>query len=147
RGTCACGTTTWTSTTAPTHLDYCYCTQCQRISGSPFIAWLGLPHTSVSVQGSIKTFRLLVSSGMNSIATRSCCADCGSTLSMQYDCYKGEKVHIAAGTVVEGEIGDGVGRCHIWIGDKPGWYDVAGDGGERWEGFDEGFAERVRRYE
>lgn len=66
---------------------------------------------------------------------------------MQYDCYKGTRIHLAAGTLVEGTIPEGLGRAHIWVGDKAGWYEMPQDGVRRWEGFDDEFKEVLRGFE
>ncbi|EME79328.1 uncharacterized protein MYCFIDRAFT_7410, partial [Pseudocercospora fijiensis CIRAD86] len=149
RGSCACNATSWTSTAAPSHLDFCYCSQCQRVSGAPFVSWMGVNRSSIVWSGNLQTFRLQISNGMNSIATRSCCSTCGGTMSMQYDCYP-EKTHLSAGSVVEDV--EGVMKIlkagdHIFVADKPAWYTIPEDGVERYDGFDQSFSDRQRRYE
>lgn len=145
-GTCACGLTTYTSTTPPLHLDYCYCLTCQRTSGAPFLPFIGLPISSLTWSGaSPSSWRPKLDDGKTSIATRYFCGACGSSLSMQYDCYP-DKVHVAAGTVVEGREKLPATATHIFVKRKPGWYRIPEDGGGRWEEFDPAFEEVLRRH-
>jgi hypothetical protein len=148
RGSCACGAVTWTSTSAATHLDFCYCIPCQQISGAPFAAWLGIPKAALDWQSasppSTSTYTI------NPLATRSCCSVCGGAATIQYHCYP-EKTHIAAGSVTYGaeetsEVGKAVPKvgCHLFVSRKPSWYTIPEDGVARWEEFDEEF-DRVRR--
>lgn len=70
-------------------------------------------------------------------------------MSMQYDCYP-EKTHVAAGSViedVEGVMKSLKAGDHIFVADKPAWYTIPEDGVERYDGFDQSFLDRQRRYE
>lgn len=66
---------------------------------------------------------------------------------MQYDCYKDEKIHIAAGTMEQGQVGEEVERSHIWVKEKVAWFRLPEDGVRQWEGFDEEFEETRRKFE
>lgn len=138
-GACACEAVRWQSTTHPSHLDFCYCLQCQRITGAAFGAWLGIAKEGLTFEGGRTYHRL------SDIATRSFCTRCGGTLTIQYDCYPG-KTHIAAGTVVQG--GKAVPRvgCHLFTGRKPSWYSIPEDGVTRWDEFDDEFLEVLRSW-
>ncbi|KAF2160225.1 hypothetical protein M409DRAFT_70579 [Zasmidium cellare ATCC 36951] len=134
-GSCACGSCTYTSTSPATHLDYCYCIQCQRISGAPFIAWMGVPRSTLTFSGPIVHVHL------SKIATRGFCEKCGAGLSLQYECYP-EKTHVAAGTVVRSDFGIPEVGIHIFVKSRPAWHRIAEDGVPRYEEFDEEFEER-----
>lgn len=139
RGQCACGSTTWTASVPPTHLDFCYCTTCQRVTGAPFGAWTGIAKNAIIWEGAIAKYKV------SDIATRSLCVQCGGTLSIQYDCYPG-KTHVAAGTIVSGAgVMPKVG-VHIFVKSKPIWYDIPQDGLPRWDEFDEEFNEQLRAH-
>lgn len=66
-------------------------------------------------------------------------------MSMQYDCYP-DKMHVAAGTVVEGREELPKRATHIFLKRKPEWYRIPDDGGERWDGFDDGFEELLQKH-
>lgn len=139
RGICACEATTWTSTAAPTHLDFCYCTTCQRVTGSPFGAWMGISKSSITWEGPIAKYKV------SDMATRSLCVQCGGTLSIQYDCYP-EKTHVAAGMVADGALLVPKVGVHIFVSEKPKWYNIPDDDVLRWEGFDDEFNEQFRAH-
>lgn len=135
RGACACGRVSYTATEPPTHLDYCYCTPCQRISGAPFVAWMGISKDQLAWSGpGIRSFRLA------SFASRGCCEACGGTLFMQYDCYPG-KTHVAAGTMTNFPKEWTMPRVqtHIFVRSKPAWYQMPEDGVSRWQDWDDEF--------
>lgn len=135
RGECACGQVSYTATEPPTHLDYCYCTPCQRISGAPFVAWMGIAKDKLNWSATgIRTFRLA------SFASRGCCEACGGTLFIQYDCYPG-KTHVAAGTMTDFPLNWNMpqAQTHIFVRSKPTWYQIAEDGVPRWQDWDDEF--------
>lgn len=138
-GRCACGDTSWTSTSNATHLDFCYCTTCQQVTGAPFGAWAGIKKSSITWRGSTAKYRV------SELATRSLCVQCGGTLSIQYDCYP-DKTHVAAGTIVKGAERLPNVNVHIFVKSKPVWYDIPEDGLPRWEEFDDEFNEKLRAY-
>ncbi|KAK4574307.1 hypothetical protein LTR86_002068 [Recurvomyces mirabilis] len=129
KGACACGAVSWQATADPQHLDLCYCKTCQQISGAPFVAWTGIPKQGLTWHGPITTF------AVNDLATRSYCQECGSTLSMHYHCYP-DKIHVAAGTVTDGEKLLPPVNMHIFISRKPQWYTLPDDKIEKWDEFD-----------
>jgi hypothetical protein len=131
-GSCACGACTFISIAPPLHLDLCYCLTCQRASGAPFMAWTGITKASLTWQGPISIFP------SSSVATRTFCSKCGSSLSLQYDCYPG-KTHVTATTVRRSDWKMPEVGVHIFVKSKPDWYQVPADGVERCEEFDAGF--------
>lgn len=139
-GRCACGDTTWTSASIPTHLDFCYCTQCQQVTGAPFGAWMGLKRSSITWEGPTAKYKI------SDIATRSLCVQCGATLTIQYDCYP-DKKHIAAGTVIKGAALIPKVGLHLFVKSKPVWYTIPDDGVPRAEEFDQEFLEVLKKYQ
>ena len=47
-GRCACGEVTFSSKGFPQHLDFCYCTTCQQVTGAPFGAWVGVKKETIT---------------------------------------------------------------------------------------------------
>jgi len=130
-GSCACGLTIWSSTSSPQHLDFCYCTTCQQISGAPFVAWMGITRDAITWSGAISSLRVC------DFAVRTFCTGCGGTLSIQYDCYP-RKTHVAAGMVTATKEGCEMPKvgCHLFVRSKPAWYQMSEDGVARYEEFD-----------
>lgn len=138
-GSCACESAKWHSTAQPTHLDFCYCLQCQRITGAPFGAWVGIAKDATTFEGERVFHRL------SDIATRSFCAQCGGTLTIQYDCYP-NKTHVAAGSIVRGfDVVPKIG-CYLFVSRKPAWYDIPQDEVMRWDGFDDEFLDVQQKW-
>lgn len=138
-GRCACGETTFQSKGFPQHLDFCYCTTCQQVTGAPFGAWTGIKRDNVTWEGPAAKYRV------SDIATRSLCVQCGATLTIQYDCYP-DKTHVAAGIITKGaELLPKVGM-HIFVKSKPPWYTIPEDGVPRYKEFDEEFMNALKLY-
>lgn len=145
-GSCACGKVTYTSTGEPSHLDFCYCLTCQRQSGAPFMAWLGLPRASISWQGAaLSTWRASIdlpdrtfNAADVTIAERSFCRTCSSPLTLQYDLYP-YKTHVAAASIVHHARALPTVGVHIWCKRSPTWYQIPEDGVARYEEFDPEF--------
>ena len=139
-GSCACGDIRYTSTAHPSHLDFCYCTTCQRVSGAPFQAWTGIPKASLTWTFASEPFSycsLIADKGI-SMAERVNCGKCGCNVILQYVCYP-EKTHVAASTIGRSDFEALKVGCHIWTKSCPTWYEIPEDGVERWKEFDPGF--------
>lgn len=66
-------------------------------------------------------------------------------MTIQYDCYP-DKTHVAAGTIAEGaSLVPKVG-VHIFVKEKPIWYDIPEDKLPRWDEFDDEFREKLHAY-
>ena len=70
------------------------------------MAWMGVPKASLELAGPISDCSL------SSIAKRTYCSKCGSSLTLQYDCYP-EKTHVAAATMVKSELEAEARRAYL----------------------------------
>ncbi len=131
-GVYACGACTFLATAPPSHLDFCYCITCQRASGAPFVAWTGIPKASLTWQGPVEKYVA------SSLASRSFCSKCGSTLAIQYECYP-DKTHVALTMVERSDWELPKAGVHIFVKSKPDWYQIPADGLERYKEFDAEF--------
>ena len=78
-GGCACGAIRYSCTAEPIFSLNCHCRDCQRESGSAFVAVLGVPKSAfVLTQGTPRHFTVTADSGHPT--TRVFCGDCGSPL-------------------------------------------------------------------
>jgi hypothetical protein len=76
-GGCLCGRVRYRITGAPAIADICHCVQCQKASGAPYIAWIGVaPDDLRIIKGELASFE---SSKGN---FRHFCRDCGTPLVM-----------------------------------------------------------------
>lgn len=133
-GSCACGAILWISTSPPTLANNCHCDTCRKISGSPYITFLHLPSSDVTFSPSLSSSRVKTYTA-SPHAERTFCVECGSTLTFKYHLMP-DIIGVAIGTVDEKKSVAslrGIGRKHIWVGRKPGWYDIPDDGLERQE--------------
>lgn len=137
-GHCACGKVSWSSTSSPQHLDFCYCSTCQQASGAPFAPWIGITKSAVSWTGTLSSWRPHIGDNEPSVSTRTFCSDCGSCMAIQYDFYP-DKTHIAAGTVTGGADTIPQVCMHLYLKRAPSWYHIPEDGVPRYEEFPEDF--------
>ena len=115
----------------------CYCKQCQRISGGPFLPFIDFKIVDLHWD---KAHPDIYSS--SDIAKRFYCQKCGSTLGMTYQNHN-HTLGIVLGTFdTECDFNPEV-QCHIFQKDKPAWYTVPDDGKPRYDRFDEVYAAAV----
>ncbi|KAL8926933.1 MAG: hypothetical protein Q9172_001594 [Xanthocarpia lactea] len=140
---CHCGLVNYTSTSAPQNLTYCYCTICRHLSGSPFIAWADITSSSLDIPNGTTNMKTLASK----VADRTICSACGSSITMKY-ASDDATIGIAAGTIDERSLkGEAMKLTeHIFVEQKPGWYNLPEDGLKRWERFSAGFEEKLQAW-
>ena len=118
-GQCLCGAVAFHGTPLPGRgIDLCHCGQCRR--------WASGPFTTVRFAGGVVFDREAGLAWFRSSdhGERGFCRDCGSVLFWRM-VGAGAEMAVSAGALGEGH-GLGVGR-HIWVDDKPGWYEFADD--------------------
>jgi len=92
RGGCLCGAIRYEAEGPPSSINLCFCTQCQRQTGSPLPAFLAVPAANLRlVQGEPTSFR------SSARATRRFCGRCGTPLFWQEE--GGDGVDIFLGTL------------------------------------------------
>ena len=77
-GGCLCGSVRYTIAAEPVAGHLCHCRDCQRYTGSAFLAAMGFPADAVAIQGELKTFSIAGDSGR--VIKRSFCPNCGSAV-------------------------------------------------------------------
>ncbi|PYH81794.1 hypothetical protein BO82DRAFT_414629 [Aspergillus uvarum CBS 121591] len=78
-GHCLCRAVTYIVDTASPLVVYCHCDDCQRNTGSTYALILTVPKHTVHIQGPLRTFSNVGSSGL--AVHRSFCGVCGSPIS------------------------------------------------------------------
>lgn len=133
-GSCACGGIKFIASSPPSRgIGYCYCKTCQKISGAPFCPFLELPKDSLKwITSKPAVFR------KSQIAERLHCPTCGSTLGMQYHC-EPENVSVTAAAIDQAAAPLGPPGFHIFVTEKPSWYQIPEDGLPRYDHFTPGF--------
>lgn len=75
-GGCLCGAVRYEYSGEPLFAGNCYCTDCQKFSGSGHLAIMGLPENAVSIEGEVSSYTMTGDSGQP--ITRYFCKTCGS---------------------------------------------------------------------
>jgi hypothetical protein len=141
-GGCECGRIRYTVQEATKDVAWCYCKQCQRVSGAPFIAFATYDSSNVTWTHDPDVF---VSSD---IGERDYCKDCGSTLGMRYY-FQPYKLAIALGTVDNRcDVSKGP-SIHIFLKDKPMWFNVPDDGAKQYQTHqtDNDFSQKLEQWQ
>ena len=75
-GGCLCGALRYEAEGEPLYTGHCYCTDCQKASGSGFIPFMGFASSAVRFHGRSRAFVSKAANGGD--ATRNFCPICGS---------------------------------------------------------------------
>jgi len=83
KGGCLCGALRYSASGDPAFVGVCHCTDCQKFTGAPFGAILGVPKPALSVQGEMTSYAKTGDTGKT--ITRRFCPKCGSSLMDEAD--------------------------------------------------------------
>jgi len=75
-GGCLCGAVRYEYTGDPLFAANCHCRDCQRASGAPFTANIGVPSPALKMTGHVKYYDVKADSG--STLSRGFCPNCGA---------------------------------------------------------------------
>jgi hypothetical protein len=115
-GGCHCGAIRFQISQPPLWVGACYCVDCRKISGAPYLVFAQYDSTDVHIlQGTPKQY----SSSKN--VFRSFCENCGSPISYVYK-NKADKIFIPIG--VFDNPTDFVLQEHIWTLQKLPWITI-----------------------
>lgn len=78
KGSCQCGAITLTVTAEPLFTYACFCTSCQKRTGSAFSMGLVIPTAALQVAGELTAWSRSSEQGVTN--TRYSCADCGNII-------------------------------------------------------------------
>lgn len=79
-GRCLCGAVSYSVDAEPVWQGACYCTNCQRQTATAFSVVVGVPSSTLAVEGSTLASIKTVSEGYESTTERSFCSACGSPM-------------------------------------------------------------------
>jgi hypothetical protein len=82
-GGCLCGSVRYSTAAKPVMSGICHCRDCQKFTGSAFGALVAVPKSELTIEGSVKTFASLGSSGKTIF--RHFCPECGSSLAEEVE--------------------------------------------------------------
>ncbi|KAH9176899.1 Mss4-like protein [Lactarius sanguifluus] len=140
-GACFCGEVTYALSAPPVLRAYCHCTQCQRLTGCPFIHTIHFPASAFTW-----THDSPVDSFVNPLKpwkTRTRCRACGVTVSSHNS--KTDRISVWGSHLARDDSGHILRwaelrpTVHIFYGTR--LLDI-GDGLGKWEGY-EGISEKI----
>jgi hypothetical protein len=77
-GGCHCGRITYEAEADPEKVGVCHCTDCQTLSGSPFVVYLPVPKDALRLRGEPKVYVKTSESGNR--RAQAFCPECGTRL-------------------------------------------------------------------
>ena len=78
QGGCHCGKVSYEAEADPGKAGICHCTDCQALSGSPYVAYIQVPAAGFKLRGQPKVYIKTADSGNR--RAQAFCPDCGSRL-------------------------------------------------------------------
>lgn len=118
-GGCHCKAIRFKIETEPFWVGACYCVDCRKISGAPYVVWAGYETKAVTMlQGTPKVY------SSSEHVNRSFCENCGSTFSYQYK-EQTEKIFIPIGAFDDARYFKL--EKHVWTSQKLPWIHIIDD--------------------
>ena len=77
-GGCHCGKVSYEAQADPEKAGLCHCSDCQALSGSPYVAFIAVPKDGFKLRGQPKIYVKTAASGNR--RAQAFCPDCGSRL-------------------------------------------------------------------
>jgi hypothetical protein len=120
QGSCLCGAVRYETSSRPTALSHCHCSQCRKSHGAAFASYGCVLRTDLHImQG---TGQICSYSSSDSVL-RQFCSQCGSSLFWMNDQGKHrEWISIALGTLDTPLISEK--QQHIEVASKASWYEI-----------------------
>lgn len=116
-GRCSCGQVRFEITGTPKWVAHCHCSDCRRVSGAPYVTYVGLLRGQVDWSGAAPR-RYNSSPGV----VRNYCGSCGTPLSYEGDRWPDE-IHILAGTLDDPAALKP--QAHVYVGQKLPWVQLS----------------------
>jgi len=140
KGSCACKRIQYETQSSPLSVTACHCGACQRVSGAPFLAFVGFRATDLTWTQQPDIWQ------GSDIAERGFCKTCGSTLSMSYFVNE-DRISVALGTL-ETTSAQSLPPmdAHIFLKDKAPYFVLADDGVNRYNGFPPYFQDKLDQW-
>jgi hypothetical protein len=121
RGRCLCGLVRFEAELPPRFVAHCHCHNCTRAHGAGVVTWAGFDADRFRI---VAGEELLTRYRTETDATRSFCADCGTTMLFESPRWAGE-VHVAVANLIDplGQAPDG----HAYADRAPDWCPILDD--------------------
>lgn len=120
-GECQCGQVTYALFEAPSRVIACHCTECQKLSTSPFSVTALVDAEKITFTGELKEWQRTAESGNTNCAKF--CPNCGNRV-YHYNPESPSKVKLKLKPVNLENSEIFQPTMHIWVSEKVSWYDV-----------------------
>lgn len=118
-GGCHCRLIRFKIENEPFWVGACYCVDCRKTSGAPYLVWAGYKMQEVKmISGNPKKY------SSSDKVTLSFCENCGSRFSYQYKNDK-EKIFLPIG--IFDDANNFKLKKHIWVSQKLSWIHITDD--------------------
>ncbi|ETI23832.1 hypothetical protein G647_05638 [Cladophialophora carrionii CBS 160.54] len=138
-GSCACGRIQYKTQAQPLAVTFCHCITCQRVTGAPFLPFVGFPTTAIEWTQQPDLWQA------SDIAERGHCTQCGSAISMRYF-HETDRIGLTLGTLVEAQPALPPVGAHIFLKDRAPYFTLSDDGAERFDEFSPGFRDQIEQW-
>jgi len=120
-GSCQCGQASYKLYEKPKMVVACHCTECQKLSTSPFSVTAVVASTAIEFSGKLKEWGRGADSGNRNNAMF--CNTCGNRI-YHYNPEKPEaiKLKLKPINLTEDEIFEP--SIHVWVSEKLSWYNI-----------------------
>ena len=119
-GGCHCGAVRYEVSGEPFERALCLCTDCQRTTGAPAVAWFTVRTEAFRfTDGAPREYR------SSSAAARTFCPACGAQLTFVHDSYEGGRIDVTTATLDDPQAAPP--REQIFVRSRIGWMEDAAD--------------------
>ena len=120
-GSCQCGQVTYKLHAAPLKVVACHCTECQKLSTSPFSITAIVASEAIEFEGKLNEWSRIAESGNRNIAKF--CPDCGNRVyHYNPDDVKTVKLKLKPVNISNDNLFEPT--AHIWVSEKQSWYQI-----------------------
>jgi hypothetical protein len=123
-GSCQCGQVSYKLFEKPKMVLACHCTECQKLSTSPFSITAVVASVSIEFKGELKEWSRDADSGNKNHAMF--CSTCGNRIYHYNPANPGTvKLKLKPVKLIDGEIFKP--SAHVWVSEKLSWYQIPKD--------------------
>ncbi len=120
-GSCQCGQVTYKLTEPPKMVLACHCTECQKLSTSPFSVTAIIDTNAIEFSGELKEWSRSADSGNKNSAKF--CPRCGNRVyHFNPDDQSTVKLKLKPVNMTDASIFEPT--AHVWVSEKLSWYDI-----------------------
>jgi len=120
-GSCQCGQASYKLYEKPQMVLACHCTECQKLSTSPFSVTAVIASTAIEVKGELKEWSRYADSGNRNNAKF--CPACGNRI-YHYNPDNSGTIKLKLKPVDLANDGVFTPSAHVWVCEKVGWYQI-----------------------